>query len=82
MRPPISQSPRSDSVPPVLPLVLAISKTPFFIGGGVLAAWAVVLSVIGLRTASFPGGAAGERAVIAISLVLAVVAMGLAVYVA
>jgi hypothetical protein len=66
----------------VLPLVLAASKTPFFIGGGVLAAWAVVLAALGLRNPSFPGDAGGQRLVIAISLVLAVAAMGLAVYVA
>ena len=66
----------------MLPLVLAASKTPFFIGGGVLALWAVVLATLGLRNPSFPGDGRGQRAVIAISLVLAVVAMGLAVYVA
>jgi hypothetical protein len=66
----------------VLPFVLATSKTPFFIGGGVLAAWAVVLATLGLRNPSFPGNAGGQRMVMAISLVLAVVAMGLAVYVA
>jgi hypothetical protein len=66
----------------MLPLVLATSKTPFFIGGGVLAIWAVVLATLGLRNPSFPGDAGGQRMVMAISLVLAVVAMGLAVYVA
>jgi hypothetical protein len=66
----------------VLPLLLAASKTPFFIGGGVLAIWAVILATLGLRNPSFPGNAGGQRMVIAVSLVLAVVAMGLAVYVA
>jgi hypothetical protein len=66
----------------VLPLVFAVSKTPFFIGGGVLALWAVVLATLGLRNPSFPGDAGGQRMVMAISLVLALVAMGLAVYVA
>ena len=66
----------------MLPFVLATSKTPFFIGGGVFAAWAVVLATLGLRNPSFPGDAGGQRMVMAISLVLAVVAMGLAVYVA
>ena len=65
-----------------MPLVLATSKTPFFIAGGALAAWAVVLATLGLRSPTFPGGAGGQRIVIAISFVLAVVAMGLAVYVA
>jgi hypothetical protein len=66
----------------VLPLVFAASKTPFFIGGGVLALWAVVLATLGLRNPSFPGDAGGQRLVMAISLVFAVAAMGLAVYVA
>jgi hypothetical protein len=66
----------------VLPLVVATSKTPFFIGGAVLALWAVILATLGLRNPSFPGDAGGQRMVMGISLVLAVVAMGLAVYVA
>ena len=66
----------------MLPLVLATSKTPFFIGGGVFAAWAVVLATLGLRNPAFPGNAGGQRMVIAISLALAVAAIGLAVYVA
>jgi hypothetical protein len=66
----------------VLPIIFATSKVPFFIGGGVLAMWAVVLAALGLRNPSFPGDARGQRAVMGISLVLAVVAMGLAVYVA
>jgi hypothetical protein len=66
----------------MLPTIIATSKVPFYFGGGVLAVWAVVLATLGLRSPEFPGGAGGQRAVIAISLVLAVAAMGLAVYVA
>ena len=41
-------------------LVLAVddhepSKTPFYIGGGVLALWAVLLGFIGLRIGHVPG---------------------------
>jgi hypothetical protein len=66
----------------VLHLVFASdpSKVPFYIGGAVLAIWAVVLATLGLRTPTFPRGAGGQRGVIAISLVLAVIAMGTAVY--
>jgi plastocyanin len=46
------------------------SKVPFYVMGGVLAAWAVVLSAIGLSQADFPGTAARARAVMAISAVL------------
>lgn len=66
----------------MLPVVLAVSKTPFFIGGGVLAVAAVVLATLGLRNPSFPQDVRGERAVMVVFLVLAVVAMALAVYVA
>lgn len=66
----------------MLALVLATSKTPFYIGGGVFVIWALVVATIGLRNPTFPGNARGQRAVMAISLVLAVIAMGLAVYVA
>jgi plastocyanin len=56
------------------------SKVPFYIVGGVLAVWAVVLSVlIGLRRPSFPGGLAGQRAVIAISVLLVAGAISAAV---
>jgi hypothetical protein len=66
----------------VLPTIIATSKVPFYFGGGVLAAWAVVLATLGLRNPGFPGGARGQGAVIGLSLVLAAVAMGLAVSVA
>ena len=55
------------------------SKVPFYIAGGVLALWAVVLAAIGLRQPSFPGGASGQRGVIAISLLLVVIAIGAAI---
>jgi hypothetical protein len=57
------------------------SKVPFFIAGGVLVVWAFVLATLGLRNPSFPGGAGGQRGVMLMSLVLAVIAMGVAVYV-
>jgi hypothetical protein len=55
------------------------SKVPFYIAGGVFALWAVVLSTIGLTRPSFPYRIGGERGVIAISLVLAALAIGLAI---
>jgi plastocyanin len=54
------------------------SRVPFYIAGGVLVAWALVVSLgLGLRHPDFPGSQAGERLVLAISavLVLATVAM-------
>ena len=55
------------------------SKVPFYIAGGVLALWAVVLAAIGLRQPTFPGGTGGQRGVITISLVLVVIAIGAAI---
>ena len=46
------------------------SKVPFYVMGGLLATWAVVLSAIGLSRAQFPFSARGARAVMAISAVL------------
>ena len=55
------------------------SKTPFYIAGAVLAAWAVVLAFLGLSRASFPGGKRGQGAVIGISVLLAAAALGTAI---
>ena len=55
------------------------SKTGFYVVGGALAAWAVVLGVIGLRSPEFPGSERGARGVMAISAVLVVAAMAAAV---
>jgi type IV secretory pathway VirB3-like protein len=55
------------------------SKVPFYIAGGLLAVWAVVLSSFGLTRPAFPFGVTGQRAVMAISLVLAAFAVGTAI---
>jgi plastocyanin len=56
------------------------SKTPFYIAGGVLVAWALILALgLGLRRPAFPGNLAGERVVIGISVVLVLAALSAAV---
>jgi hypothetical protein len=45
------------------------SKTAFYIGGGVLAAWAVLVSFVGITRPSFPGTAAVARATMLLSVV-------------
>jgi plastocyanin len=56
------------------------SRVPFYIAGGALAAWAVIVSVgIGLRRPEFPGSLGGEHVVIAITAVLALAAVSTAV---
>jgi hypothetical protein len=51
------------------------SKVPFYIAGGALAVYAVVLAGIGLTQPEFPYSVRGQRAVIAVSFVLIVVAI-------
>jgi hypothetical protein len=55
------------------------SKTAFYLCGGLLAVWAVLLGVIGLRSPDFPGSATVARGVMAVSAVLMVAAMATAV---
>jgi hypothetical protein len=55
------------------------SHVPFFIAGGVLAVWAVVLSYIGMKRPAFPYGATGQRAVVGFSALLAAIAIAMAV---
>jgi uncharacterized cupredoxin-like copper-binding protein len=56
------------------------SKVPFYIAGGLLVAWALIVSAgLGLRRPDFPGGLSGQRAVMAISFVLVLGAVSTAV---
>lgn len=56
------------------------SKVPFYIAGGALVVWAVVLSMaLGMRKPDFPDSAVGERVVIAITTVLVLAAASMAV---
>jgi hypothetical protein len=63
----------------VLGAIESHSKTAFYIAGGLLVAWAVVVAALGLQRADFPAGTAAERGVIAVSAVLVVAAMATAV---
>jgi hypothetical protein len=66
----------------MLTLILAAgepSKVPFYVAGGALAIWAVVLARIGLTRPAFPYNLRGQRAVIGISFVLMAVAIAMAV---
>ncbi len=60
-------------------LVAATSKVPLFLIGGALAAWAVVLAVIGLRNPEFPSDLRGQRGVIAFTLLLVVATVAAAI---
>jgi hypothetical protein len=61
-------------------LAAAKSKTPFYIAGGLLVCWALLVSLgLGLRKPDFPGNLAGQRAVMGITAVLVATTMALAV---
>ena len=53
--------------------------TPYYIIGGALAAWAVLVAFLGIRFDRFPGGKGGERALIGVSIVLVVATVGSAI---
>ena len=55
------------------------SKTAFYIAGGGLAVWAVVIGAIGVARPAFAEGEGTGRVVMAISALLAVTAMAAAV---
>jgi plastocyanin len=57
----------------------APSKVPFYVAGGLLAGWAVVLSATGLRSPEFPGSQGRARLVMLTSAVLVVATMTAAV---
>jgi hypothetical protein len=66
----------------VITLILAASepsKVPFYIAGGLLVVWALALAGVGLTRPAFPVNERGARGVMAVSLVLALLAMAMAV---
>jgi hypothetical protein len=56
------------------------SKTAFYVAGGILAAYAVIISAVGIRgIANFPGTKGRARGVMALSALLVVATMAAAV---
>lgn len=53
--------------------------TIYYILGGVLALWAVIVAFLGIRFDRFPGGKGGERVLVAVSIVLVVATVGSAI---
>jgi hypothetical protein len=61
-------------------LAAAKSKVPFYIAGGLLICWALVVSLgLGLRKPDFPASLTGQRAVIGVTVVLVATTMAMAV---
>jgi hypothetical protein len=54
--------------------------TGFYVIGSCLAAWAVLLAVLGVTRENFPGSPGAERAVGVISALLVLGAIGAAIY--
>jgi plastocyanin len=67
------------SVVTVLAAQHAKSETFFFVAGGVLVAWAIILFALGMSRPDFPGSAARQRGLIAITAVLVATTMVAAV---
>jgi hypothetical protein len=65
----------------LVPIVAAEkSRVPFYIAGGLLVAWALIVSlVLGLRKPAFPWNPRGEHLVIAVTVVLVLAATSTAV---
>jgi hypothetical protein len=55
------------------------SKVPFFIIGGALAVYAVILATLGIQRPDFPSNMGGQRGVIALTAVIAVLAVAAAI---
>jgi hypothetical protein len=55
------------------------SKVPFFIIGGVLAVYAVILATLGIQRPDFPSNIGGQRGVIALTAMIAVLAVAAAI---
>jgi hypothetical protein len=57
------------------------SELPFFLVGGCLALFAIVISVIGFKRPDFPGNAGAARGVMALSVTLVLATMISVIYV-
>jgi hypothetical protein len=56
------------------------SKVPFYIAGGLLVIWALGLAAVGLTRPAFPYSLRGQRGVLAVTFVLMIFAMAMAVH--
>jgi hypothetical protein len=57
------------------------SELPFFLAGGLLASFAVLISVVGFKKPDFPANQAAARGVMVLGTVLVASAMAMIVYV-
>ena len=57
------------------------SEVPFFLAGGLLASFAVIISVVGFKKPDFPASDGAARGVMATGAVLVAAAMAMIIYV-
>jgi hypothetical protein len=57
------------------------SELPFFLAGGLLASFAVIISVVGFKKPDFPANDAAARGVMTVGAVLVASAMAMIIYV-
>jgi hypothetical protein len=55
------------------------SKTPFYVAGALLAAWAVLLGAAGLSRAEMPGNQGAERGMIGVTVLLVAATLSAAI---
>jgi hypothetical protein len=58
------------------------SELPFFLAGGLLVAFAIIISVVGFKKPEFPANEQAARGVMAVSVALVAGALASAIYVA
>jgi hypothetical protein len=58
------------------------SELPFFVGGGLLVLFAIIISIVGFKKPDFPANEQAARGVMALSVVLVAGALGTGIYVA
>ena len=63
----------------LVPILASTSHTPFYIAGGLLAVWAVILAAIGLARPDFPSNNAATRAAIGTTMLLVAATLGTAI---
>jgi plastocyanin len=64
------------------PVLAEKSKTPFYIAGGILVGWALLISMaIGMRRPNFPNGPSQQRLVMAVTVLLVLATVSSAVIV-
>ena len=60
-------------------ITAATSKVPFYILGGAVAAWAVILAGIGLQRPDFPFSNRGVGGVVAVTVLMIALGIGAAI---